>query len=404
MKAQRLHPELLANVLLFFTLFFLSLWRFGANQCLALVVLLVLFFRPWRQQLFRSQHFKSPIIVCALLFFAWTIISLSYSATPSFSKAAQGLTMYSKLLFLLVLPLALHGLKYRRWLEQGLIWGILINAILSTLYYFKVNFIVEHLGRYFSINQTFSINPLQMIFIVVLACWILLQRILNREAHLPDMIIFIFLTIYLWFINIERSGYLLYLVLIFVALYQVMHKKGFFLGLILVPILILGLYEFSPNVKTRVDVGIINLQTVAPIQNFKEVSNDNSLGLRLAFVTETVVILKQHPLLGTGIGSFKYVNANMHGPMVNGSYPNDTHNAYTMVAFELGLIGLILYLAWLASIFHIIKKLPKVAGNLLRGVWWAFVVMGFTDSGLILNAVGLSFIIFVSLYAREQLC
>lgn len=400
MNIRLLQIETLANWLLFLTLFFLTLWRFGSNQLIAITALLVFIYRPWRRQLFRWQHFKQPIILWTLLFFLWMVISLSYSEAPCWHKALQGLTMYSKLLFLLVIPLTMAHSKCRYWVEQGLIWGVFVNVVISTLNYYHVAWVGLVFGPYFSLNGVFSINPLQLIFIVVLACWILSQRLITRQYHVLDIVLFILLSIYLWFINIERSGYLLYLTLLIVLLCQYCNKKSLLLSLLAVIVLCFGLYELSPNVKARIQVGINNINAFNQVQNINQIGVDNSLGLRLAFTKVSLEVVKAHPLLGTGIGSFKYVYANL---TKSSNIPNDPHDAYTLVAFELGLIGLALYIIWLISIFCALKKLPKNESRLLAGLWWALVIFGFTDSGLILNAVGLSFVMLLSLYGRQEL-
>lgn len=401
MNTRFLRPEILANILLCFSMFFLTLWRFGTNQCLALAALVILVNRPWRLRLFSMEHFKRPLIIATCLFLIWATLSWTYTQAPCMSSAAHGLALYTKLLFLLILPLAMGLKSSRTWIEQGIIFGILVNVILTMLYYFHVNFVVVSIGRFYSVNGVFGINPLQMIFVVVFACWILMQRMIERKASFIDIGIFVLLSIYLWFINIERSGYLLYLVLILVALYQILNKKGIVIGFLCIPILLVGLYEFSPNVQARIKEGINNIYAYQQTEQVKNVAIDNSLGLRVAFFAESLKVIKAHPLLGTGIGSFKSVYQNMGGPSSAGI--NDPHNAYTLVTFELGLIGLALYLGWLAVIFHNIKLLTPKNAHRLRGLWWIFVIMGFTDSGLILNAVGLSFIIGVSLYAHEGL-
>jgi O-antigen ligase len=377
--------------------FLLTLWRFGANQCLALVAVIVIFYRPWREQLLQKEYYRQPVIWLMLLFLGWAVLSLSYAQTPSLLKAAQGLTIYSKLLFLIVLPLAMCHAQCRYWVEQGLIYGVFVNACLSTLYYFQINFTVHALGAYFP-TGTFAVNALQMVYVAVLACWILSKRILNHRGHWIDGGIFIFLSIYIWFVNIERSGYLLYLALLLLSLYQTMHKKGLVIGIMIIPILLIGLYEFSPNVKTRVALGVDNLIAFHQAQDIHQVANTNSLGLRLAFAKETWIIAQDHLLLGTGIGSFRYVNQQKEGLKVDNLYPNDPHNAYSYVLFELGLVGLFIYLAWLGALSKSISRLPLETRDLMRGIWWAFVIMGFTDSGFALNAIGLSFILCISAY------
>ena len=66
------------------------------------------------------------------------------------------------------------------------------------------------------------------------------------------------------------------------------------------------------------------------------------------------------------------------------------------------MVGLAIYIAWLVSIFRWISRLPQKERYLLRGIWLIFVVMGFTDSGLPLNAIGLSFVLWLSLYLRPN--
>ena len=73
---------------------------------------------------------------------------------------------------------------------------------------------------------------------------------------------------------------------------------------------------------------------------------------------------------------------------------NDPHNAYTYAGFELGLIGLALY------VFCLYRLFPRVAKA--QGVWWAFVLMGFLDSGLVLNAVALGFIALTGIYLEKE--
>ena len=399
MKKFPITAENIAVILLFFAAFFLTLWRFGANQCFALASILVLLYRPWRQQLFTRQHFKKPIILVTLAFMALILISLSYSQVPHIANAVRGLAMYSKLLFLLVLPLAMSSSHCRYWLEQGLILGVVVNVVLTTLHHYGVTWGMGYFTPYFY-YATFSVNPLQQIFVVVISCWILAQRLVSCEFHKSDIVLLVGLSAYLWLINIERSGYLIYVVLLLVLLYQRLNKKGMMIGLVAIPVLCFGLYTTMPNVKMRVDAGIADITAFNP-HNTGSATNDTSLGLRLTFAKEGLKVISAHPFLGMGIGSYKYVYANIGGPHAN-EY-TEPHNAYVLVAFELGLIGLGLYLLWLGVILAAIKKLPKVEGHLLQGFWWALVVMGFTDSSLILNAVGLSFVLFLSLYARKEL-
>ncbi len=390
--------EVAAAALLTFAAFTLTLWRFGANQCFAVVALMVLFYKPWRSKLFSWRWVKQPIILLALLLIIWALISVSYSEVPKLSRALQGVTQYSKLLFLLMLPIAMQNLKYRRWVENGLIYGVLINVILSVLYYFQVPGISPLLKPHMSMLITFTVNPLQVIYVVVLALWLLMMRFAERHFRCWDVVVFVLLFTYLWLINLERSGYIVFIAVLLLFLAQQFGKKAVLLGCLAIPVFFALLYFVLPPFKDRVDVGIHNVIAYHQTENVGSIGADNSLGLRLAFTQESIAVIKVHPLLGTGIGSFKYVHTALY-PEQEKSFPaNDPHEAYIYVAFELGLIGLAIYIAWLVAIYKFTGTLPSTERNLLRGVWLIFVVMGFTDSGLALNAIGMSLVLWLSLY------
>lgn len=395
--------DVAAALFLALAAFFLTLWRFGANQLIAILALMVLFYRPWRKEFFSWSWVKTPVILFGLIFVGWAIISASYSETPTLAKALQGVSQYSKLLFLLVWPIAVRGSKYQKWVENGLIYGVLVNVILSTLNYFQVPFVVNHLEHYFSMGITFTVNPLQVIYVVVMAIWLLMMRLTYREGNKFDVLVLVLLLIYLWFINLERSGFLIFIAVFLFYLATQFGKKAVIAGCVLIPVFFVVLYFVLPPFKDRVDIGIHNIEAYSHTQDVGTIGADNSLGLRLAFTQESIAVIKDHPLLGTGIGSFKYVHAALYPEQEKAFPANDPHEAYIAVAFELGLIGLILYIAWLIAVLKMTFSLTnKKDRTLLQGVWLIFVVMGFTDSGLILNAVGISFVMWISLYLRQS--
>ncbi len=407
-------PETWATIFLALTLFLMTLWRFGANQCLILFVLVVLCAPTLRQRLFKRAYLLQPKYIAIYLFLAWALITVSYSQASPVWHALDGFKAYAKLLLFLLIPVAIRSssvsitspgasiaspgvilanagvqsncpLHY--WLEQALILGVLINVILSTLYFFQI--FAPHLQPHISMNATFEINPLQLIFVVAIALWILATRFFERRFAWHDIVIFVILTIYLWGINIERSGYLLFLALALVLAWQYGHQKWFALVACALPIFCIALYFAVPQLKARVDLGVQNVEAFSQVSNVTEIGVNNSLGLRLAFAAESFQEIKLHPLLGTGLGSFKTVYDQKYNPDPRQVQINDPHNAYTYVAFELGLIGLALYLYCLYRLF------PHT--HHANGIWWAFMVMGLVDSGLVLNAVALSFIVLAAL-------
>jgi O-antigen ligase len=377
------HPETWATVFLGLTLFLITLWRFGANQCLMLFVLLVFCVPAWRQTLFSKAYLLQARFLALYAFLIWALITVSYSEAGTVAHALNGFKGYAKLLLFLFIPLAITQNKSRYWIEQSLIVGVLLNVILSTLYFLKL--FTTYLAPHISMNATFAINPLQLIFVVIIALWILARRLFEQRFAWHDITIFVLLMGYLWFVNIERSGFLLFMVLALVLAWQYGRKKWLCLALLVLPLFFMALYLGVPSIKMRVNLGWHNIQAFTQVKNVTQIGSDNSLGLRLAFAEESVQEIKLHPFLGAGLGSFKNVYDQKYNLNTQEMHVQDPHNAYTLAAFELGIPGLCLYLFCLYRLF------PKSSSA--QGIWWAFFVMGFVDSGFILNAVAFSFII-----------
>jgi O-antigen ligase len=385
------NPEVWTAFFLTMTLFLMTLWRFGANQCLTVAIALVIFLPSLRRQLFVKAYLQQGAFIVIYVFLAWAFIRMWGSQADTLGHVFDAMKAYIKLLLFLLIPIMITQKKMRYWVEQGLIIGVLINVLLSTLYFFKI--FALQLAPYISMNATFEINPLQLIFVVAVALWILAVRFFERRFAWHDILIFAILAVYLWVINIERSGYLLFLTLALVLAWQYGSKKWFLAVIGILPLLCIALYFAIPNIKARTDLGLQNIEAFAQVKNVIEIGVNNSLGLRLAFGEESIQEIKLHPFLGTGLGSFKTVYDQRYNLNTQMMKVQDPHNAYTYVAFELGLPGLLLYL------FCLYKLFPKCRRS--QGIWWAFVVMGFVDSGLVLNAVALSFIVLLGMHENQ---
>jgi O-antigen ligase len=74
---------------------------------------------------------------------------------------------------------------------------------------------------------------------------------------------------------------------------------------------------------------------------------DSSVGLRLEFYRVSLAIVRDHPLLGVGTGSFSRAYAERAGAGVSAPVRNP-HNEYLLVAAQTGLAGLalLLHLLW----------------------------------------------------------
>jgi O-antigen ligase len=117
-------------------------------------------------------------------------------------------------------------------------------------------------------------------------------------------------------------------------------------GLGAIVLLFVGFYTVSPNFQTRTDTLVSELEAANP---------RSPNGLRLSFMQVGAKIVAEHPLTGLGTGSF----AEAYAPTARRDWPagsemavarHQPHSEFMLMAVQLGLPGLVLYLALLAAL------------------------------------------------------
>jgi O-antigen ligase len=122
-----------------------------------------------------------------------------------------------------------------------------------------------------------------------------------------------------------------------------------------------------------------------------DVRTQTSIGLRLQFYRNSLVLIGEHPLLGAGTGAFRSVYAaHVRGTkMVVADHP---HNAFLHVGVELGLFGLAALLALLAVQWRSARWIANPSGRIAaRGLIVIFVIAGLVSSTFGDHAEGLFF-------------
>jgi len=109
-------------------------------------------------------------------------------------------------------------------------------------------------------------------------------------------------------------------------------------------------YTYSTTFNSRIEATIMQSQQLG-------VENTNSLNTRYYLTKYTLEKLKEKPLLGFGTGSFiqEYTSVSEHAKSILEEDNHKTpHNNYLFIWFELGLIGL---LTFIAIFYYQIKEL-----------------------------------------------
>lgn len=132
-------------------------------------------------------------------------------------------------------------------------------------------------------------------------------------------------------------------------------------------------------------------------------TRDVSTDVRLVMWKGATRIIEDNPVLGTGMASF---------PLVYDEYKEDSHveyfpnpdNLYLTLWIEMGLAGLIIFLAIVVQFFR--EGLPKAKGNAvivgLMAAMVAILVHGFVDTPYFKNDLAIQFWVFIGLMVALQ--
>lgn len=114
-------------------------------------------------------------------------------------------------------------------------------------------------------------------------------------------------------------------------------------------LLALAVLASSPVVRERVAQGVDEALTYR-----EKTEGFTSIGLRVAFLRNTLELIAERPVIGYGTGAFEvaYTRHVQGRPGMEGMPTHDPHNQFLKIAAEHGLIGLAVFLALLAAAFR----------------------------------------------------
>ena len=151
------------------------------------------------------------------------------------------------------------------------------------------------------------------------------------------------------------------------------NKKIFIL--ILTAIILISFLFIIPNPLDKPGTYISKIKARTSIASIGKVF---SFGRRMAIWKFTIMMIKDHPLRGSGIGTFKYNSLRYQAEFFSQGdnrslYPygiaNNTHNEYLQLWAELGIVGLGIFLWIVIGYFYYgFKFLKKTKDNYKQGI------------------------------------
>lgn len=198
------------------------------------------------------------------------------------------------------------------------------------------------------INQTLIFAGSAAVFWHLRSFWPKLQWILGVIALLA--------VINVLFFQEGKTGYVAALtVLSLAAMWHIPFKWRF--GMMVIAPLLLGcmVYIGSATVQTR--VGMI----IEESQNFSRFGKDDgSSGIRLYAWKRSLLAIAEKPLSGYGVGSWTLATTHLNKAdtdtfLIDIGISNP-HQEFLLWGVELGVVGILLFLAWLASLLRDVQQ------------------------------------------------
>ncbi|OAI15446.1 hypothetical protein A1359_00720 [Methylomonas lenta] len=327
---------------------------------------------------------QAPMILFALLLLAYMLFSISYSLAP-YPEAFATLSKYRKLLLLLVLIPFLNTDHQRKRCENFLLAALITSLIIAFAGFFDL--LPSDLSELLLKNHI-----THSLFMAFLGFFCIHQLYGNKSYRLLWASVLILVVVNLFIVADGRTGQLAFLLLSALFFLQVFSfRTALIFGVTTIAAFTLFLL-FSPYAE-RLHEGID--QSISFYHNDPSVG-DTSMGLRLTWWNSTLTIIQQSPWLGDGIGGLPY---KFHEIFPNLSQMVNPHNEYLLITAQLGLLGLFMFLAFLASILRHATHLAQTQRWLLQGIWLSFVASCFFNSSLLDHTEGHWFITLIALYS-----
>ncbi len=329
-----LNANKFAEVLLVLFAFSIPLSTTLTCGCMYLIVLLWLFSKGFSSR----WHFyvNYPLIKPILLLILVSFVGLFYS-TGSEKECFSSFCHIAKLSFIPILAYYLQDNqnKAKKYILVVFIAALLFTVICTFLKIYAHIPIGRRTYGYDVFKNHIVISYFMAVSLFILYVWYTELK----KYKLPIFFFMGLISYYLIFLNLGRIGYVMLFSSFIVLAWRKYQHKGILWCSLIVSFVTVFSYYSSETFARRIT------EVYNESQLYFQGKTVSSIGARLEFMSNSVKIFLDNPIMGTGTGSFKSQYEEYYQGRVH-KITNNPHNQYLNTAVELGLIGL-LFLGWL---------------------------------------------------------
>ncbi|WP_145519838.1 O-antigen ligase family protein [Yersinia mollaretii] len=354
------------------------------------LVLIVISLIINRKTLDIKSFLTSPLVYLPAAMFALLALSLLYQHN---SYGPEMVGKYKKLLY--VLPLALFFVHQPQLIKRFCAGFLVANAVIlaGTL---MVGVLHIPLSGVDPTNPTIFKLQITQNFFMALAALLWLALAFNSQGwkRWGYGLLVVAASYSILFLVLGRTGYVALVVGLGVWLFFSLGNRQR-LTLVVLGIVAFTALVFIPNKATdRIVQGVNEIKVcVAASSGDAYEACSSSMGQRSAFAIEASRLIKEAPILGHGAGGFYYGNPEI------GYSINNPHNEYLIETIHSGVIGLLIFLAWIVCCYRVIWRQTPLLRNVLLAVLTSYMACNFFNSFLLDSSEGHLFMIFVAILA-----
>jgi len=360
---------------------------FNPPKELAYNILIIIGLMLWKLKMVSKEEVKitrNPLNLPVLAFMAICALSLFWSVSPMVSLLELPLFLAGPILYFIIA----NNIKSKHQINRLLTTLLIISSLLGIYGIFQYNgidfsFWKANVGR----NQVFglfgNVNYFAEYMIVPLPLAISLFFATRNRTHKILLFAGILAMGGSLILTFTRGSYLAIGIssTFMFFLYLASRGKGFIkehkkIFIIILALIILVTFLFTiPNPLNKSGTVISKIKGRISISQF---TKGSSLKRRIAIWKFTGMMIKDHPILGSGLGTFKYNSLNYQARFFDQGenrrlYPygiaDKVHNEYLQLGAEVGILGLSIFLWLIITIFNYgIKLLKRLKDEYKQGI------------------------------------
>jgi len=298
-----------------------------------------------------QKVFANRAIQVLFLYFLYNFIALLWVEPENLSAAIKAVSKYW---YYLVIPIMVAKLQkeYIPILIASFLGGVVLSVLLS----YGIFFELIEMKHGTPDDPTPIMRHLDFGLFLAFSSLLLLNRLIHSgqlKYKIFYFLLFIFVAADIFILG-GRVGYVVFIPVLFILLlYHFEHKFRALLGAVVVlGITLISAYNFSQPFKYRADMTIESMGKLYHEQNYC-----TSWGMRAGAFVVAKEVVSHNPLFGVGnkdhIDALQEIIRTQYPDMECFSWYMHYHNQYLEIITQIGLVGLLLFLA----IFYFLLRL-----------------------------------------------